>query len=55
MQPEIVICDEPTSRSTFGAGADPEPADDLRRDFNLTYVFISHNLRWSSTSPRRFA
>ena len=28
----------------FGAGAGARPADDLREEFNLSYLFISHDL-----------
>jgi len=44
MNPSFIVCDEPIGASTFPSRRSGQPARDLQKEFNLTYLFIAHDL-----------
>lgn len=46
VQPEFVVCDEPIPRWMISLQAQTFRCFDLQEKYGLTYLFISHQLRW---------
>jgi len=48
LQPKLVVADEPVSAVDVSMQSQVlNPLVDLKHDFNLSYLFVAHNLPWS--------